>query len=42
MDDIRSMPDSKKITDEYRTHSVKESKNFEEYWINSVETYNKS
>lgn len=37
MDDIRSMPDSKKIQSEISSvHGVEHSKNFEEYWINSV------
>ncbi len=37
MDDIRSMPDSKKIQSEISSvHGVENSKNFEEYWINSV------
>ena len=37
MDDVRRMPDSKKILKEIdNAHGVLESKNFEEYWINSV------
>jgi len=37
MDDIRRMPDSEKILDEIgNAHGVSESKNFEDYWINSV------
>jgi len=37
MDDIRIMPDSEKIQDEIKNaHGVSGSKNFEEYWINSV------
>ncbi len=37
MDDIRSMPDSAKILDEIKNaYGVEHSKNFEEYWINSV------
>ncbi len=37
MDDIRSMPDSEKVLAEIANASgVEHSKNFEEYWINSV------
>ncbi len=39
MDDVRSMPDSEKILNEIKNvnlHNLQESKNFEEYWINSV------
>jgi UDP-galactopyranose mutase len=37
MDDIRSMPDTEKVQNEIKNvHGVNESKNFEEYWINSV------
>lgn len=37
MDDIKSMPDSAKIMSEIKNaHGVEHSKNFEEYWINSV------
>lgn len=37
MDDVRSMPDSKKILNEIENaEGVEESKNFEQYWINSV------
>ena len=37
MDDVRSMPDSKKILNEIENAGgVEESQNFEEYWINSV------
>ena len=37
MDDIRAMPDSNEILSQIKNaHSVAESKNFEEFWINSV------
>ena len=37
MDDIRNMPDSQKIINELsNSFNVKYSRNFEEYWINSV------
>jgi len=37
MDDVREMPEATKILSELENrHGVKESKNFEEYWINSV------
>ena len=37
MDDIRKMPDTEVIQNEINNaHGVKESNNFEEYWINSV------
>jgi len=39
MDDIRAMPDADKIlTQIENAHGVEESKNFEEFWINSVGT----
>ena len=44
MDDIRKMPDSEDIQKEIKNaHGIAESKNFEEYWINSVgvSLYNK-
>ena len=38
MDDVRSMPDSDKIISEIENaHGVEHAKNFEEYWINSVD-----
>ena len=37
MDDVRSMPDSDSILSEIKNaNGVKDSKNFEEFWINSV------
>jgi len=37
MDDIQKMPDTEVIQNEIKNaHGVKESNNFEEYWINSV------
>ena len=37
MDDVRAMPDAERILSEIKNaHSVEQSKNFEEYWINSV------
>ena len=37
MDDVRRMPDSEKVLEEIsNARGVHESKNFEEYWINSV------
>ncbi len=37
MDDVRAMPDSQKILDEIKNvKGVEDSKNFEEYWINSI------
>ena len=37
MDDVKGMPESNKIQEEIKNaHGVAESKNFEEYWINSI------
>ena len=44
MDDVRAMPDSDEIISQIEnTHGVENSKNFEEFWINSVgeKLYNK-